>query len=139
MPTLHIIFNDMSSLGRFFSRLRFKLSFISIYSYYMSAFSTLRASKSDDLFFLNKIVIASRAWRSHSVSLITRDCRCRFSPRNDICFVAAQSRWITTSSRAIEESVVISSFSATSMRLSHSLRSSQQNLQQPRLVNNLGW
>jgi len=135
MPTLYIIINDMSSLGRFFSRSRFELPLMFIHS--MSASFTLWASKSDDPCLI-KIVIASGAWRSHGVSLIARDCRCRFSPRNDVCFVATQSRWTTTSSRAIEESVVISSFFASSMRLPHSLRSSQQSLQQPRLVNNPG-
>ena len=137
MPTLYIIFNDMSFLASFFSYQDSNFLLCPLF-HLMSAYFTLWASKSDDLFFLNKIVIASRAWRSHSVSLIARDCRCRFSPRNDVCFVAAQSRWTTTSSRAIEESVVISSFSATSMRLPHSLLSSQQSLQQPRLVNNPG-
>jgi len=55
-----------------------------------------------------------------------------------ICFVAAQSQWMTTSSRAIEESVVISSFFEISIGLPHSLRTSQLSLQQPRLVNNPG-
>jgi len=32
----------------------------------------------------------------------------RFAPRNGVCFVATHSQWRTTSSRAIEESVVIS-------------------------------
>jgi len=38
MPTLYIVFNDMSSLGRFFSRSRFKLSFMSINSFYVGIF-----------------------------------------------------------------------------------------------------
>jgi len=32
MPTLYIIFNDMNSLGRIFSKSRFTLSFKSIHS-----------------------------------------------------------------------------------------------------------
>jgi len=52
--------------------------------HHMSAYFTFQASKSDDLFFLNKIVIASRAWRSHSVSLIARDCHIRYSLRNRV-------------------------------------------------------
>jgi len=38
MPTLYIIFYDMSSLAKFFSRSRFKLSFVSIISIYVGIF-----------------------------------------------------------------------------------------------------
>jgi len=38
MPTLYIIFNDMSSLGRLFSRSRFELSLLSIKSLYGGIF-----------------------------------------------------------------------------------------------------
>jgi len=41
MPTLYIIFNDMSSLGRFFSESRFKFSLLSIYSLYVGIFYPL--------------------------------------------------------------------------------------------------
>jgi hypothetical protein len=39
MPTLYIIFNDMSSLGRLFSRSRFKLSLLFIHSLYVGIFT----------------------------------------------------------------------------------------------------
>jgi len=38
MPPLNIIFNDMSTLGRFFSKSKFKLSFMSINSLYVGIF-----------------------------------------------------------------------------------------------------
>jgi len=38
MPTLYIIFNDMSSLGRFFSRSRFELPLMFIQSFYVGIF-----------------------------------------------------------------------------------------------------
>jgi len=65
-----------------------------------SASFPLRASQSDDLL-IRSIVIASKAWRSHPVSLPSWDCRCRFSPRNDVYFVTAQERWTTTASCAV--------------------------------------
>lgn len=40
MPTLYITFDDMSSLVRFFSKSRFKLSFMSIHSLYVGRFNT---------------------------------------------------------------------------------------------------
>jgi len=50
MPTLYIIINDMSSLGRFFSRSRFELPLMFIHS--MSASFTLWASRSHCICFV---------------------------------------------------------------------------------------
>jgi hypothetical protein len=41
MPTLDIILSDMNSLGRFFSKSRLKLSFMSIHSFYVGIFYPL--------------------------------------------------------------------------------------------------
>jgi hypothetical protein len=68
MPTLYIIVNDMSSLGRFFSRLRFELSFISIHLIYMSASFTLRAS---NLATFSLDQLSSRAKRGDLMSIRT--------------------------------------------------------------------
>jgi len=38
MPTLYIIFNNMSSLGRFFSKSSFRLFFMSINPFYVGIF-----------------------------------------------------------------------------------------------------
>jgi len=59
MPSQNIIFNDMSTLGRFFSKLKLKLSFMSIHSVSVGIFYPL-GEQSDDLFIRS---MSSRAKR----------------------------------------------------------------------------
>jgi hypothetical protein len=158
MPTLYIIFNDMSSLGRFFSRSRFELSLMLIHSLYIDlGGEPLRVPPSNRsmifdrapcLPFSGGIEANALRPRGHTPldppdNLFSVASSCEqivgiFTPLGELVslhlLVAAQSRWMTASSRAIEESVVISSFFVNRMRLPHSLRSSQRGLQQPRLV-----
>jgi hypothetical protein len=65
MPTLYIIFNDMSFLDRFFSKSRFKLSFMSIHSIYVGIFYP-SGEQSDDLFIRS---MSSRAKRGDLMPL----------------------------------------------------------------------
>jgi hypothetical protein len=137
MPTLNIIFNDMSTLSRFFSKSKFKLSFISIYSHYMSEFSTLRASKSDDLFF------KKNCHRERSVAISY--CIANYT-RLPLSLLSSQRRLLCCGPIAVDDHVITSNRRERgdlmplrkSMGLPLSLLSSQRCLQHPRLVNNPG-
>jgi hypothetical protein len=136
MPTLNIIFNDMSTLGRFFSKSKFKLSFMSINSLYVGIFY-LSGEQSDDLFFKKNC----HRERSVAISYCIANCT-----RLPLLLLSSQRRLLCCGPIAVDDHVITSDRRkrddlmrfAKSMRLPHSLRSSQQSLQQPRLVNNTG-
>jgi hypothetical protein len=98
----------MSTLGRFLSKSRFKLNFISLHSHYMSAHSTLRANKSADLCLI-KIVTASNWKELDSIN------------QSDV--IASDRRECGNFNLLFE------------IKFPLSLLSSQRCLQQPRLVN----
>jgi len=124
MPTLYISFKDMSSLGRFFSKSRFELYVMSIhYSKSILEGESLRVPPSNGslifdqtpcLPFSGGIKANALRPRGHtpldppddlfSTASFREQIVGIFYPRASrshcICFVAAQSRWMTTASWA---------------------------------------
>jgi len=69
MPTLYIIFNDMSSLSRFFSKSRFKLFFISIHSLYVGIFYPSGEPISLHLLRCGPIAVVDHSFMGHASHL----------------------------------------------------------------------
>jgi hypothetical protein len=152
MPTLYIIFNDMSSLGRFFSRSRFKLSFMSIhYSKSTLEGEPLRIPPSNGRLIFDRAPCLPFSGGIKANALRPRGHTPLDSPDNLFSATSSSEQIVGMFYPSGEQSddLIIRSMSSrakrgdlmslrTGMGLPLSLLSSQRCLQQPRLVNNPG-